>query len=77
METEWNAYTASTWIINSIYLFSALLMGGGVLLWLSYIGDSLYTYRSAFRRFNGANSPQYKKLTIGNALEKGMGGLGV
>jgi hypothetical protein len=28
-----------------IYLFSAQLMGGGVLLWLSYIGDSLNTHR--------------------------------
>ena len=41
------------------------------------LAERLYTYRSAFRRFNGANSPQYEKLTIGNALEKGMGGLGV
>lgn len=29
METEWNAYTASTWINNYMFLFFAQLMGGG------------------------------------------------
>jgi hypothetical protein len=40
METEWNAYTASTSKSTRNIFFSAQLMGGGVLLWLSYIGGT-------------------------------------
>ena len=49
METKWNAFTASTWIINSIYLFSAQLMGGGVFCGFLILAERLYTYRSAWK----------------------------
>jgi len=83
-EMQWagmNALTASTCINQpGMFLFSAQLMGGGVLLWLLYWRYAwtthrwgVITYRSAFRRLMGQTLRRNEKHTIGNALEKGLG----